>query len=200
MSLDRLERIGSKPMLNRMRVIRKDKGMTLEDVAIRCDPPTTAQTIGRLETGQRNLSLSWIGRIAAAMAVDPSHLLEEEQTAGIPVVATLRYGAATALTERARMAPYKHSANNVIALVKSGVGEYKAGDELLCEIVLPSRYGIAVDRDVLVQLESGKIVFGRLVEHEIGSFMVIPLKTKQKSQPISGSDWLAVVRSLTRKL
>jgi hypothetical protein len=45
--------------------------MTLADVAARCSPPTTAQTIGRLETGTRNLSLIWMNRIALALEVDP---------------------------------------------------------------------------------------------------------------------------------
>ncbi|MGB5778486.1 MAG: helix-turn-helix transcriptional regulator, partial [Allopontixanthobacter sediminis] len=41
-------------MINRIRDIRKEKGWTLADLAEACDPPTTAQTIGRLETGMRN--------------------------------------------------------------------------------------------------------------------------------------------------
>ena len=163
---DRLEHIGSSPMLNCMRVIRKDKGMTLEDVALRCDPPTTPQTIGRLETGQRTLSLNWINRIAAAMAVDPSRLLEEEQTDGIPIVATLKDGKASSTAEGARRLPYKASSSAVIALVESAVGDYRAGDELLFEIVSPKRYGTAVDHDVLLRIASGSVVFGRLVEHE----------------------------------
>ena len=44
-------------MISRIRDVRKAKGLTLEEVAGRCDPPTTAQTIGRLETGMRTLSL-----------------------------------------------------------------------------------------------------------------------------------------------
>ena len=48
-------------MINRIRDIRKQKGMTLADLAEACDPPTTPQTVGRLETGMRNLSLKWSG-------------------------------------------------------------------------------------------------------------------------------------------
>ncbi|MBX9885807.1 MAG: helix-turn-helix domain-containing protein, partial [Novosphingobium sp.] len=47
-------------MINRIRDIRRQKGLTLADVAARCAPPTTAQTIGRLETGMRSLSLGWM--------------------------------------------------------------------------------------------------------------------------------------------
>jgi transcriptional regulator with XRE-family HTH domain len=59
-------------VINRIRDIRKQKGMTLAEVAAACTPPTTAQTIGRLETGMRNLSLVWMNRIASALGVDPS--------------------------------------------------------------------------------------------------------------------------------
>ena len=62
-------------MINRIRDIRKEKGMTLADVAAACEPPTTAQTIGRLETGMRNLSLGWMNRIAAALRVEPEMLV-----------------------------------------------------------------------------------------------------------------------------
>ena len=48
-------------MINRIRDIRKQKGMTLAEVAAACKPPTTAQTIGRLETGMRKL---WLRQMA----------------------------------------------------------------------------------------------------------------------------------------
>ena len=54
-------------MQSRIRDVRRAKGLTLADVAERCTPPTTAQTIGRLETGMRVLSLIWINRIADAL-------------------------------------------------------------------------------------------------------------------------------------
>ncbi|MGM9451534.1 helix-turn-helix domain-containing protein, partial [Klebsiella sp. K47] len=68
--------------INRIRDIRKQKGLTLADVAERCSPPTTAQTIGRLETGMRQLSLTWMNKIAAALEVEPELLVrgaESEQ-------------------------------------------------------------------------------------------------------------------------
>ena len=76
-------------MINRVRDIRKQKGMTLADVAERCTPPTTAQTIGRLETGMRNLSLVWMNRIAAALGVEPELLLRGEDSAQPQLIARL---------------------------------------------------------------------------------------------------------------
>ena len=61
-------------MINRIREIRRQKGLTLADVAARCTPATTAQTIGRLETGTRSLSLKWMNRIGAALGIDPELL------------------------------------------------------------------------------------------------------------------------------
>ena len=58
-------------MRNRLREIRKAKGLTLADVAARCSPPTTAVTIGRLETGTRQLAVPWIARLSHALDVEP---------------------------------------------------------------------------------------------------------------------------------
>ena len=77
-------------MINRIRAIRKDRGLTLADLAERCDPPTTAQTIGRLETGMRNLSLAWMERIGGALGVDPESLVRSEHAGHPQVVASLR--------------------------------------------------------------------------------------------------------------
>ncbi len=47
-------------MITAIREQRRARGMTLEDVALACVPPTTAQTIGRLETGARTVSVAWL--------------------------------------------------------------------------------------------------------------------------------------------
>ena len=50
-------------------------GVTLEQVGALCDPPTTAQTIGRLETGTRTVSVKWLNRIALALGVTSAELV-----------------------------------------------------------------------------------------------------------------------------
>eukprot|EP01041_Mallomonas_annulata_P021883 gene21883-42057_t len=82
-------------MTNRIRDIRKAKGLTLADLAAACDPPTTAQTIGRLETGMRRLSLGWMNKIAAAMGVEPASLMRDGAAAPAQIVADAIYAAAT---------------------------------------------------------------------------------------------------------
>ena len=89
-------------MINRVRDIRKQKGMTLADVAERCSPPTTAQTIGRLETGMRKLSLVWMNKIAAALDVEPELLLRGEESEQPRLIARLTATGTEALTQAAR--------------------------------------------------------------------------------------------------
>jgi len=50
-------------MITRIREVRRARGMTLDEVAQACTPPTTPQTVGRLETGMRTVSVGWLNRI-----------------------------------------------------------------------------------------------------------------------------------------
>ena len=74
-------------MITRIREVRKAKGLTLEQVGALCDPPTTAQTIGRLETGTRTVSVKWLNRIASALGVTSAELVALPGQADVPVAA-----------------------------------------------------------------------------------------------------------------
>ena len=76
-------------MITAIREVRRAKGMTLDDVARACVPPTTAQTIGRLETGTRTVSVGWLNRIAAALGVQAADLVTLPNRADIAVAALL---------------------------------------------------------------------------------------------------------------
>ena len=68
--------MGARPMITRIREVRRARKMTLDDVARACEPATTPQTIGRLETGTRTVSVGWLNRIAKALGVEASDLVE----------------------------------------------------------------------------------------------------------------------------
>ena len=76
-------------MITRIREVRKAKGLTLEQVGALCDPPTTAQTIGRLETGTRTVSIKWLNRIALALGVASAELVALPGQSEVPVAALL---------------------------------------------------------------------------------------------------------------
>ncbi len=83
-------------MITRIREVRRARKMTLQDVADRCDPPTTPQTIGRLETGTRTVSVGWLNRIAGALGVEAADLVTLPDREDIPVAATLDHDGAHA--------------------------------------------------------------------------------------------------------
>ena len=87
-------------MISSIREVRRAKGLTLDEVAQRCVPPTTAQTIGRLETGTRTVSVAWLNRIARALEVEAADLVRLPDRADVPVAAWLEAGGAVARSVR----------------------------------------------------------------------------------------------------
>ena len=58
----------------RLRTIRKDRGLSQESLAMTCELDRTY--IGGVERGERNISLVNIHKIADALGVSPSQFLE----------------------------------------------------------------------------------------------------------------------------
>ena len=59
----------------RLRGLRKLRGMTLKDVAVKAD--TTPQSIQRLETNNMTLSLDWVEKMLFALNCEPSDLFDQ---------------------------------------------------------------------------------------------------------------------------
>lgn len=190
-------------MINRIRDIRRQKGWTLADLAEACTPPTTAQTIGRLETGTRNLSLKWMERIGTALGVDPETLVRSESAETIAVVATLDPNGAQALeTPREAVAPgdMGTAGNRMVLQVSGSTGAYRAGDQIWLYQVAPEDAGRAINRDVLVPRRAGRFAFGRLVDSEPGRLALLPPEPGRKQVIIEDPAWLAVAETLVRPL
>src|ERR1700741_824439 len=127
-------------MITAIREVRRARKLTLEDVAKRCKPPTTAQTIGRLETGTRTVSVGWLNRIADALGVTAADLVKLPERADLPVAALLGADGAHAPRHESVVAPPKPSPEYVAILVESGVGDYRAGDEIWCKRLPPDAF------------------------------------------------------------
>jgi transcriptional regulator with XRE-family HTH domain len=124
-------------MITRIREVRRARGMTLDDVARACDPPTTPQTIGRLETGTRTVSVGWLNRIAAALDVEASDLVDHGERADLGVVAILGANGATAPRREALVVPPRAKAGQIALTVSASVGDYRSGDEIWCDLLQP---------------------------------------------------------------
>ena len=190
-------------MINRIRDIRREKGLTLSDVAQRCSPPTTAQTIGRLETGMRNLSLVWMNRIADALGVEPELLLRGEESAQTRVIARLTASGAEALTApRDAILPSAMTADGpmLAMVVEASAGEFRAGDQIWFRQVPDEDWQRHVNRDVLVPRPGGRFAFGRLIDRQDRRVAIFPPGTGQRQMVIDNVAWLAAAEMLVRRL
>ncbi|WP_417621345.1 helix-turn-helix domain-containing protein [Parasphingorhabdus sp.] len=187
-------------MISRIREVRKGKGLTLEDVAKRCKPPTTAQTIGRLETGARTLSLGWLNRIANALAVDSAALLSLPDQEELPVAAILDHKGAHALEKPENIYQPAIEPAMVALRVKSSIGDYRAGDDIWLSRRTPDQYSGALNRDVLVPRPAGRYIFGRLIGREASRLQILPLGSGARQQIVSDPEWIGVAVRLVREL
>lgn len=195
-------------MINRIRDIRRQKGLTLADVAARCVPATTAQTIGRLETGTRNLSLVWMNRIAAALGVDPQLLVRGDEAEQPRMIARLLEHGAEALTapRDAILPTALGGEGRIVAMsVEAGAGEYRPGDQLWLRSAQREDFARLLNRDVLAPRPAGRFAFGRMIDlanNDQGGkrIALLPPGAGTRQVVIENPAWLAVAEMLVRRL
>lgn len=192
-------------MITAIRELRRAKGLTLDDVARRCVPPTTAQTIGRLETGMRTVSVDWLNRIAAALGVTAADLVKLPDRADIPVSALLDATGAVAPRHPTTIVAPRPAPGMVAVSVAASVGEYRTGDEIWCDPVDPPAFARALNRDVLVPRAAGRFVFGRMIGRETpgegsGKLLILPPGAGSRQQVVADPPWIAVAVRLVRPL
>jgi len=187
-------------MITAIREVRRARGMTLEDVARACVPPTTAQTIGRLETGTRTVSVAWLNRIAAALGVAAADLVTLPDRPDIAVAATLGPDGAAAPRRPATVTAPTPAPALVAVRVTGGVGEYRSGDEIWCERLSPADFARALNRDVLVPRPAGRFVFARLIGRDGDRLHLLPLGAGSRQQVVADPAWIAAASTLVRRL
>jgi transcriptional regulator with XRE-family HTH domain len=188
-------------MITRIREVRRARGLTLDDVARRCDPPTTPQTIGRLETGTRTVSVSWLNRIAGALGVEASDLVDGGgDKAALPVVALLSAQGAVAPRKTAIVIPPRPEGGQMALVVSTSLGDYRTGDEIWLQSLDEAAFGQALNRDVLVPRPAGRFVFGRLINRDAEKLQILPLEPGGRQQVIANPPWIAMAVRLVRAL
>lgn len=187
-------------MITRIREVRRAKGLTLLDVAGRCAPATTAQTIGRLETGTRTVSVGWLNRIAAALDVTAGDLVKLPNHADLPVAAILDHEGVNAPRRESFATPPVPVAGMVAIQVETTVGEYRSGDTIWCQRVDPANFSTLLNRDVLLPRPAGRFIFGRLINRDGAMLQILPLGAGGKQQVITDPAWAACAVKLVRSL
>ena len=187
-------------MITRIREVRRARNLTLQDVASRCDPPTTPQTIGRLETGARTVSVGWLNRIARALGVEAADLVRLPEREAVPVLAEIRADGVHAPRQEKEAVPPGPEAGTVAVAVACGAGDYRAGDEIWCRRLDPAEIGEAMNRDLLIPRPEGRFLFGRLIGREEGKLHILPLAAGQRQLVVADPPWAAVAMRLIRML
>ena len=187
-------------MITAIREVRRAKGLTLEEVGRRCDPPTTAQTIGRLETGTRTVSVGWLNRIAAALGVEAGDLVTLPDRPDVPVAAILGATGVEPPRKPATALPPQATPGLVAVTVAASVGDYRAGDAIWCARLAPDAFASALNRDVLIPRPAGRFVFGRLIGREDGKLQVLPPGAGARQQVVADPAWIARADTLIRSL
>jgi transcriptional regulator with XRE-family HTH domain len=122
-------------MRNRIKELREQRGWTLDELAQRIVPPTTASQISKLERAERRLDTGWIERIAAAFGVDPLVLLDDRPATGAsgpqPDVAPLSVGGISHALDELGLAP-----GDVVEVdtAVTGTAGLATGDVVLAEV------------------------------------------------------------------
>ncbi|GEQ99394.1 hypothetical protein JCM17845_00180 [Iodidimonas gelatinilytica] len=186
----------------RLREIRKSKGLTLQDVADRVKPDgTTAQTIGRLETGVRTLTIDWIDKIAGALDVEPADLFAFPHAGDI-----LIDGAVTAsgsvLDQEEGLLPLRPTMKNPVAVrFLENMGQYHSGDVVVCEQLTQETLHRAAGCDCLVKDETGRRHFGKLFPtREADTIMLAPITASGSIRASLKVDMVAPAIALMRSL
>ncbi|MES2157697.1 MAG: helix-turn-helix transcriptional regulator [Pseudomonadota bacterium] len=187
-------------MITRIREVRKARGLTLEQVGTLCDPPTTAQTIGRLETGTRTVSVKWLNRIALALGVTTAELVAMPGQSDVPVAALLGPDGARAPT-RALTFPAPIAADGMVGVhVSASIGDYRSGDAIWCRRITPDDFASALNRDILLPRPAGRFLFGRLIGREGDRLQLLPLGSGARQLVLTDPPWAAVAEQLVRRL
>jgi len=187
-------------MITAIREVRRARGLTLEEVAQRCLPPTTAQTIGRLETGTRTVSMAWLGRIAAALGVDAADLVHLPNRPDLPVAAVLDGATVRAPRRPASVVPPVATGGLVALTVAGGAGDYRAGDEIWLARLAPPAFAEALGRDVLVPVAAGGFTFGRLLAVEADAIRLLAPGAGSAPVAVPSPAWLGRAVRLVRPL
>ena len=159
---------------SRIREIRKKKGMTLQQVADLCKPkPTTAQTIGRLETGARTLSVGWIDRIADALGVDAAELLATPGNGDVVIKGAVNQkGGIVSLDGVLNM---RQNYEALALRIDSNQAGYQKHDHIVCRCLKPTKYPDVSGKDCMVEDANGQQFFGKLIYESNDTYRVAPL-------------------------
>ena len=200
--LDVYRHEGTTNMKTRIREMRRQRGMTLQQLAESIRPePTTPQTIGRLETGVRTVSLDWLARIAEALDCHISDLLEIPERADIPLIGTVGTQGVVSQADSGSIEISPSAIRPVAVRISQRYGVFEAGDLLICDRYESADMDNAIGRDAVVKTAEGHLLLRHVIRGaKTDSYTLVPLSPGDSILYDTQLQWTAVVKNLFRSL
>jgi len=156
---------------SRIREIRRAKGMTLQQVADRVG--TTAQTIGRLETGMRTLSIDWVRKIAEGLGADPSELLALPEGGDLSIAGHVGPNGKVALKPSGTFSLRLMASQPVAIEINEGIGAHQKGDILIFEQAGAKNLDAAIGKECLIELKDATTIIARVAPGQLSSQLTL---------------------------
>jgi repressor LexA len=185
---------------NRIRELRKERGLTQEELAARLGEDTSIATVSRLESGSMGLTHSWIDRIAQAMKISPHEIIATpgNQLRMVPVIGHIAAGAWAEAIERPEgWIPALPSVGgpNSFALKPVGDSMDQLADEESYIIVDPDQRELEIGRVYAVRNMEGEATFKRYVADPP---RLMPCSNNPAHQPIPiGNEPFVIIGRVT---
>ena len=189
-------------MKTRIREMRRQRGMTLQQLAESIRPePTTPQTIGRLETGVRTVSLDWLARIAEALDCHISDLLEIPERVDMPLIGTVGAQGMVSPADSGSVELSPSAIRPLAVRISQRYGPFEAGDLLICDRYDDADMGNAIGRDAVVRTADGHVLLRHVIRGaKPDSYTLVPLTPGDSVLYDTRLQWAAVARNLFRDL
>lgn len=186
----------------RIRELRKARGFTLQNLAEKVG--TTAQTIQRLETDNMSVSVDWLQRIAPALGVDPSLLLDATSPVrGVRYLGELGIDCVIKSARRLEdgLVPIDVPGKDPVAVrLTVRLGPYETGTLLIADKLDREDHETADGRDCLVELQGGPLLFRRIVAGRDGLTALVPYEAAGRVDRNLRLAWIAPVLMSIRYL
>lgn len=179
-------------MKNRIRSFRRQRGLTLKALAEAVG--TTPQTISRLETEVMTVSTDWLERLAQALLVHPSDLIESPDRPDIPVIGQLGQAGHLAVESRDERLTLAVRADDPVAVHLTRLcGPYREGEYLIANRLTGDDRENALGRDALCCLADGRILLRRVIRGTAGTYTLVPLDAESDVRYNQELRWIAPV-------
>lgn len=152
-------------LANRIREIRKARGISQEELALRTGAESTS-TISRLESGRINLTQEWMARIGQALAINPLEIIADQasQIRLVPVIGYVSAGQwAEAIEDPASWLPIPGNIGGprAFALMPRGDSMDQIAPEGEFVVVDPDQLDLEPGRAFIVTNGAGEATFKR---------------------------------------